>query len=260
VGGQVVKAGAAALVGALAGYPGDDCRYYFPYTGQPTPIPAVWVRGSEGQWLRDQLAHGRVRVHLDVAATTAPARTDNVVGDLPGPPGDDELVLVGSHHDGPWASAVEDGSGIAMVLTQAAYWASVPAARRPHRMRFLLQGGHFYGGAGLGAYVAAHGAELAKVVLEVHLEHAALDVTGEGGTLTSTGRAVPRWFYTSRIPALEATVHDALAVENLGRSMLLAPDAFGSAPLSDGATYHLAGVPIVQFLSAPWYLFDARHH
>ncbi|WP_076814761.1 M28 family peptidase [Pseudofrankia asymbiotica] len=253
---QVVTAGAAAFVGTLLDYPGDDCRYYFPYNGRTTAIPGVWINGTDGRWLHDQLGRGQVRIRLDVAASTAPASSDNIVGDLPGPAGDDELVLVGSHHDGPWASAVEDGTGIAMVLAQAAYWARVPAADRPHRMRFLLHGGHFYGGAGLVDYVAKHRAELEKVVLEVHLEHAAREFAERDGRLAATGRCVPRWFFTSGIPTLEKSVYDALVAERLGRSMLLAPDAFGPAPLSDGASYHTAGVPIVQFLAAPWYLFD----
>jgi hypothetical protein len=37
--------------------------------------------------------------------------------------------------------------------------------------------------------------------------------------------------------------------------MILAPDAFGTQPPTDGAFYHLAGVP-VNFLTAPFYLFD----
>jgi hypothetical protein len=256
--GPVAAAGAVAFIGSLVEYPGDGHRYYFPYNGRATAIPGVWISGSDGTWLGSQLARGPVRVRLDVATATAPARSDNLVGDLPGPPGDDELVLIGSHHDGPWASAVEDGSGIAMVLAQAAYWARVPAADRPHRLRFLLQGGHFDGGAGLAAYLRDHRAELDRIVLEIHLEHAAREVADRGGRLEATGRCVPRWFYTSRIPALENTVYDALVAERLSRSMLLAPDAFGPAPLSDGASYPLAGVPVVQFLSAPWYLFDER--
>jgi hypothetical protein len=39
--------------------------------------------------------------------------TNNVVATLPG--GSDSWVLIGSHHDGPWASAVEDASGVALV-------------------------------------------------------------------------------------------------------------------------------------------------
>ena len=38
---------------------------------------------------------------------------------------------------------------------------------------------------------------------------------------------------------------------------MVAPDAFGTQPPTDGGHYHAAGVPIVNFLAAPFYLFDA---
>jgi hypothetical protein len=75
--------------------------------------------------------------------------------------------------------------------------------------------------------------------------------------LVSTGQPVPRWFFTTRIPALEAAVADALETEELDRSMILAPDAFGEQPPTDGAFYHREGVPVMNFLTAPFYLFDA---
>jgi hypothetical protein len=254
-----IDAGAGAFIGSLDRYPGDSHDYYVPYDGIERPIPGVWISGTDGAWLRDQLAAGPVRVRLAVEASTDRVESHNIVGELPG--ADDEVVMVGSHHDGPWASAVEDGSGISLVLAQATYWAAQPAERRPHRMVFVLQAGHMSGGAGLHAYIEAHRAELADVVLEVHLEHACLELTdGEGGPADEpvpTGMPVPRWFFTSRIPQLEAAVVDALEAEALHRSMLLAPDAFGDQPPTDGAFYHSEGVPIVHFLAAPFYLFDA---
>jgi hypothetical protein len=249
-----IAAGAAAFVGALVDYPGDSCRYFVPYDGRPRPIPGVWVRGSDGAWLRDRLAAAPVRIRLDVDATAEPFASHNVVGELPG--ADDDVVMIGSHHDGPWASAVEDASGTSLVLAQAAFWAAQPRRRRPHRMVFVLQAGHMCGGTGLHAYVEAHRAELAKTVLEVHLEHAAREYAERGGELVPTGRCVPRWFFTSRLPRLESAVADALVTERLGRSMILAPDALGEHPPTDGGGYHSEGVPIVQFLSAPFYLFD----
>ena len=72
-----------------------------------------------------------------------------------------------------------------------------------------------------------------------------------------SGQPVPRWFFTTRIPAMEAAVADALETEELGRSMILAPDAFGEQPPTDGAFYHREGVPVMNFLTAPFYLFDA---
>jgi hypothetical protein len=257
-----IEAGAAAFVGVLTDYPGDSYEYYVPYDAVERPLPGVWIRGSDGARLRDLLAVGPVRVRLSVATDVRTVESYNVVGELPG--ADDEVVMVASHHDGPWASAVEDGSGIALVLAQATYWAAQPEEERPHRMVFLLQGGHMTGGAGLLAYIDAHRDELDSVVLEVHLEHAALDVAeaegGDGagsGDLVPTGLATPRWWFTSRNPDLEAAVLDALTAEQLDRSMLVAPDAFGEQPPTDGAHYHSEGVPIVNFLAAPFYLFDS---
>lgn len=250
-----IAAGAAVFIGALTDYPGDSFEYFVPYDAVDRPIPGVWIRGTDGAWLTEQLAQGPVRVRLDVASTVEDVESHNVVGELAG--ADDEVVMIGSHHDGPWASAVEDGSGIALVMAQATYWAAQAEADRPHRLVFVLHGGHMSGGAGLHAYIDAHREELAEVVLEVHLEHAALEFTDQDGEAVPTGLPVPRWFFTSRIPPLEASVVDALTAEELNRSMILAPDAFGAQPPTDGAFYHSEGVPIVNFLAAPFYLFDS---
>ncbi|HET6951894.1 MAG TPA: M28 family peptidase [Acidimicrobiales bacterium] len=249
-----IEAGAAFFIGSLTGYPGNSYKYFVPYDGIGRPIPGVWIRGTDGAWLRERLAEGPVRIAVTVESEMSEVESHNVVGELPG--ADDEMVIIGSHHDGPWSSAVEDGSGISLVLAQATYWAAQPVERRPHRLVFLLQGGHMSGGAGLHAYIDAHRDELDSVVLEVHLEHAALEFAETDGTLAPTGLPVPRWFFTSRLAPLEGAVSQALQTERLHRSMILAPDAFGSQPPTDGAFYHTEGVPVMNFLTAPFYLFD----
>src|SRR5262249_43517211 len=153
-------------------------------------LPGVWVRGNDGACLRHMLARGRVHVRLEVDSVRETITSYNVVGELPGV--DDETVIIGSHHDGPWASAVEDGSGIALVLAEAAYWARVPRAERPHRLVFLLNAGHMAGGAGTRAFIDAHRTELDRVVLEVHLEHAANELVEREGALVPTGRPEAR--------------------------------------------------------------------
>jgi hypothetical protein len=252
-----IEAGAAAFIGSLTDYPGDSFNYFVPYDGVSRPIPGVWISGSDGAWLREQLDRGPVQVRLTVDSESEDVESHNVVGELPG--ADDEVVMIASHHDGPWASAVEDGSGIALVLAQATYWAAQPIERRPHRLVFLLQGGHMSGGAGLHGYIERHRDELDEVVLEVHLEHAArefAETDAETNALAPTGLPEPRWFFTSRIAPLEQAVLDALEAEELHRSMILAPDAFGAQPPTDGGFYHQEGVPVMNFLTAPFYLFD----
>jgi hypothetical protein len=249
-----VDAAAAAFVGNITNCPGGSRQYFVPYDAIDRPIPGVWIGTADGAWLRDQLAQGPVSVRLTVDSVVDEVTSNNVVGELPGL--DEERVIVGSHHDGPWASAVEDASGTALVLAQAKFWAAQPPQKRPHRLVFLLHGGHMSGGAGLHQYIEAHREELAQVVLEVHLEHAARQFEEQGGQVVPTGECVPRWWFTSRNPQLESIVTSALTTEKVHRSMLLAPDAIGTQPPTDGAFYHSEGVPIVQHMAAPWYLFD----
>lgn len=249
-----IRAGARAFVGVLEGYPGDSCRYYVPYDGIFREIPGVWIRGSDGARLQELCEAGPVEMELASEVERGEVECRNIVGELDGP--GEDLVVIGSHHDGPWASAVEDASGVALVLAQAAYWSRIPAAERPHRMLFLLNAAHMAGGAGCRAFLEAHAGELDRIVLEVHLEHAAREFREGAQGLEPTGEPEPRWWFTSRIPLLEAAVAEALSAEELGRSLILPPDAFGSHPTTDGGFFHLHGVPLVNFLTAPFYLFD----
>lgn len=250
-----IRAGADAFVGALVGYPGDSFEYYVPYDGVARPIPGVWIRGSEGERLRRELAAGPVQARIAVDAARGSVTSYNVVGELPG--ADDETVVIGSHHDGPWRSAVEDASGIALVLAQAAYWARIPREERPHRLLFLLNAGHMAGAAGCHAFLDARAGELGRVVLALHLEHAAREVAEGPEGLAPTGLPEPRWWFTSEIPRLQGAVESALRAEGLDRSLLLPPDALGPQPTTDGGPFHPRGVPLVNYLTAPFYLFDA---
>jgi Peptidase family M28 len=254
-----VEAGAAGYVGVLSGMPWDTRDYYVPYDAADRRLPAVWVDRAGGAALAE-LRRGAgepVRARIEVQARRSEGTTSNVIGTLPG--ASDEWVVIGSHHDAPWASAVEDGSGIALVLAQARFWARVPARERPHNLLFLLNGGHMAGGAGLRSFLATHGDLLDRIVLSVHLEHAAAAcAVDDDGKLVPTGEPEVRWWFTSREPGLEQSVSQSLADEDLHRSWVLPPDAFGEFPPTDGGMFHLHGVPLVDFLSAPAYLFDAR--
>jgi len=249
-----IEAGAAAFIGTLTGYPGDSFEYYVPYDGVSRPIPGLWIRGSDGFRLRAMLADGPVRVRIHVDSVREEITCYNVVGELPG--ADEELVVIGSHHDGPWSSAVEDASGVALVLAQATYWSKLTPAERPHRLMLLVNAGHMVGGAGCQAFIEARAEQVQRIVLEIHLEHAAREFVERDGELVPSGEPETRWFFTSRNPALESAVADSLKAEQLERSLIIAPDVFGDRPTTDGGLFHIAGVPLVNYLTAPFYLFD----
>jgi len=247
-----MAAGASGFVGALTGVPWETRDYYVPYDAVQRPIPGLWLSGADSRRLLDLLP---CEGELVAESAVRPATTHNVVATLPG--AGPHWVIVASHHDGPWASAVEDATGIALVLAAAKYWSAVPEAERPHNLMFLLTSGHMAHAAGTRAFIERHRELLPGVVLELHLEHAALRCEVEDGRLVPTADPEPRWWFTSQVPALEKVVEDALAAEDLRRSFVLPPETFGPMPPTDGAFFHPEGVPLVHFLSAPMYLFDS---
>ena len=136
------------------------------------------------------------------------APSSNVVGELPAD--SDKWVVVGSHHDAPWASAVEDASGISQVLAQAHHWAAVPKAQRPHKLMFVATAGHMSGAAGSIAVLAKYPKILDKTVLEVHLEHVAKRATMGPDGFKLTDEPETRWWFVTKRPDLQALVVDAL--------------------------------------------------
>jgi hypothetical protein len=252
-----IEAGAAALVSILRA-PWETDRLYVPYDAESRPIPAVWLSPANGDrmlgFLRGRPARGRLRVDR----TLDDATSHNVTGVLRG--ASDEWVVIGSHHDGPWASAVEDASGVALVLAQARYWSRVPESERPHNLLFLLNAGHMAGSAGLKHFTSTRRDFIANdVVLELHLEHVAREAAVEDGRIVPTAEPEWRWWFTSRIPPLEEAVADAICREDVGRSFVMPAEGFPPGnvrPPTDGGRFHPLA-PIVNLLAAPMYLFDA---
>jgi hypothetical protein len=250
-----ITAGAVGFVGIFDA-PWESCEYYVPYDGELRPIPGVWISRSDGERAKALLAAGDVTAQIVVDSVREEITTNNVVGTLPG--ASDEWLIVGSHHDGPWISAVEDASGVALVLAQAAYWSRVPADDRPHNMLFVVQSGHMVHGAGCRAFIEDPADQLDSVVLEVHLEHTARASHGEDGKLIAEDAPETSWWFTSRNETLIDAVESALLTEGVQRAFIMPPDVFGPFPTTDGGFYHASGVPLVNFLAAPMYLFDAQ--
>jgi hypothetical protein len=250
-----VDAGAQAFIGIFDA-PWESCDYYVPYDGVERPIPGVWISRSDGERVRQMVSRGPVLARMTVDSVREQVVTHNLIGTLPG--ASDDWVIVGCHHDAPWASAVEDASGMALVLAQAVYWSRIPPQERPHNMLFLLTSGHMAHGAGTAAFIAAHKDLLERVVLETHLEHPARECVGENGVLVPTDQPEVRWWFTSRNDRLIDSVEEAIRAEDLRRSLIMPPDVFGPHPTTDGGFFHLEGVPLVNFLTAPMYLFDSQ--
>ena len=253
------KRGARGFIGIIKDQPGGTCRMYAPYGFKEKdildkPIPGVWVSKGDAEFVIQKAREGAT-AHLTVTGTRAPALTHNIVGDIPGTR-DDEVIVLSCHHDSPFTSPVEDGTGVAVVLALARYFALAKKLKR--RVTVLLTSGHFYGSIGTRTYIEQHRKDVvARTALEISIEHVALEAREDSssGKLVATGESEPAGIFVPFNRRVCDIVLNALKVNAPGRALLLPPEGpLGDYPPTDGGDWYAAGVPVINYISNPAYL------
>ena len=133
-------------------------------------IPVASISLEDALLLRRlEARHGTVRLRLTLDSRIEPKESWNVVGELRGTDGGDELLVVGGHYDtwhvGP--GAIDNAAGIVAVLEAARGLARFREHLR-RTVRFVLFGVEESGLVGAWAYTRAHEAELNDTVLMIN--------------------------------------------------------------------------------------------
>jgi hypothetical protein len=166
---------------------------------------AIWQRVAggpgfnlgfeDGKILRDLLGAGQtVKVHYRLESEMRPGlKTAHVWGTLPGTT--DEDITIIAHMDGYFRSALDNGSGLAVMMGLVEHFAKVPQAQRRRNIRFMGSAGH-HGGPGARYLHDAKETALAKTVLAINLEHVAAVRTKYWGNKLrmTTGVSPMRWW------------------------------------------------------------------
>lgn len=160
-----------------------------PHTGQliyddDTPrIPAAAVT-LEDSALLSRLAAGGEKVEIELymeAENLPPARSANVLGEVPGRERPEEIVVVGAHLDS-WdvgQGAHDDGVGVAVCLEAAALLNRLPV--KPRRtVRVVLFTNEEHGLSGARAYHEAVGPEIERHVAAIEMDAGAEKPVGFG--------------------------------------------------------------------------------
>ena len=214
----------------------------------------MWISGSDGERLRALLDAGPVRVELSVDAvrdTSLAQRHRRAAGrgrrDRRDRNASRRTLVVSSGRR--LGHGVGARAGDVLVRD--------PPRPAPASLVFLVNGGHMAGGAGCRAFLERYAADLERIVLELHLEHTAAEVVERDGTLcrpVSPNRAGGSRAASRRSkPPSGKRSRRKVSIARL----LLTPDALAPHPTTDGGLFHLNGVPLVNFLTAPFYLFDS---
>lgn len=246
--------GAAAFIGLLRDSPIDGPLQYIPYDGYLKNLPGVWI----GREWADEVVQGcrlGARVFVESAGKTELVDSHNVVGTVVGTGA--ESIVVSCHHDAPFASAVEDASGLAVLLWLAREFAAQPG--HPSRnLVFVASSGHFHGGVGNRVFVERHREGfLQRTVAALGIEHIAEEAESDGqGGYRLTGRPEVRALFVDESPCLVRLLREGVTRWELDRTIAVQAYLFGPEPPCDTAPFFTAGIPSVCHISGPLYLFD----
>jgi hypothetical protein len=180
----------AAAVGIIYGVADNFSLWEGARTG-----PGFNVGFDDGKVLRELLGKEQpVKVTLKVTGDMKSGlKTASVLGTLPGTT--DEEIIVMAHMDAYFDGAIDNGSGVAVMMGLLEHFAKVPAAQRRRSIRFMGSAGH-HGGPGASWLHDLKDTELAKTVLMINLEHvAAVRTKYWGNKLRMTTAVSPmRWW------------------------------------------------------------------
>jgi hypothetical protein len=185
------EAGAAAILVEM-GFPGDAQSE--PEGAVGTAAPTVTIAPDDANLIRDQIEAGReVSFHLDLQTEKREGvKTGNVWGVLPGV--SNEQILVMAHTDAFFEGAMDNASGIAMMLEIARHYTEIPQSRRSRTFVFLTTADHHHGSSGIRA-VRDH-YDWSKVALIVNAEHPSqtLLYNLDAGLMTANEVSARRWY------------------------------------------------------------------
>jgi hypothetical protein len=215
------QAGAAMIINVMA-VPGNGQFNPEGAPEGPGAVPTMTLSQDEGFMLRDLLATGqKVQISLKLDIDERPnVATENIWAVLPG--ASDEEVVLTVHSDAFFQGAMDNASGMATAIDIARHYASIPRAKRPRTVVFLVLPDHHHGEYGRTAAIKGH--DWSKVALIINVEHTSqtLLYMMNQDLVTSNAVSARRW-YVSGSPAFQQLVKKTLQDFNV--SVYRTPEA-----------------------------------
>jgi carboxypeptidase Q len=238
---RLAQAGAAAMF--IVSDKPDRMVYTSAFGFYPRgPLPVISIASEDAAFLRRLLAHGDVKIRLDVQNSfPGPGKERNVVADIQGAD-PSEMVLLCAHFDDwdPAQGANDNGAGVAAVL-EAARIFKLLRIQPKHTIRFVFFSGEEELSNGSRAYVEQHKQELDKIRAVFNID---------------SGAHPPLGFAIHGRQDMEATSKTLLKpLAPLGADRVFLEADFDS----DQETFIVAGLPIYSLKVDPQD-YDTRHH
>ncbi len=200
---------------------------------------------EDGKEVRERLGRGEtVKVSYRISSEMREGlKTAHVWGTLPGTT--DEDITIVAHMDGYFHSALDNASGLAVMVGLVEHFAKVPQAQRRRGIRFMGSAGH-HGGPGARWLHDNRDTALAKTALVINLEHVAVVRTKYWGeALRKTTAVSPmRWWVWGSDALLDIAL-DTYRRFNIGITADMDTSATGEIGWLD------RDAPSIQLISSP---------
>ena len=255
------KKGAIGFVGVLADYLDRNTYYNEDFSCSSAykhegfmKIPGVYVTKAYGEKIKNLIKiekESLANLKLDVNITEV--TVNNVLGILPGKSKDQ--ILVHSHHDSVFQGAVQDGSGTSIVMSLAKYYGQLPKNSREKTILFATLDSHFYGYAANLHFIKKHQTINKKILIDICIEHIALEGKEVNGELVMTEDIEPRGFVITENKKFLEITKNSIINNNIERTVMV-PTYTILGVETDAFHIHKSGIPIISFISGPIYLYD----
>ena len=206
------RAEGAAAVFMILGIPGNVSAHPTGMAPPPWNDLTFSLGVEDGMAVRGMIEDGAapmVEIRLDIEARDG-LYTQNVWGELPGTT--DENILVMAHTDSFFQGALDNASGVAMLLELARHYASLPPDKRRRNMTFVTTPAHHAPLPDGGIYWIRDNmdAYFDKTALIVNCEHIATSTTYSiGPNLVGSNAVAARRWYVQGSAELESVVGNA---------------------------------------------------
>jgi hypothetical protein len=182
----------ASLIFIVMGFPGNAVSN--PEGAAHSGAPTLTLSVDEGNMIRAAIERGEdvsIRLVANIEEREG-LKTGNVWGVLPG--ATDENIIVMAHTDAFFEGALDNASGMAMMLEIARHYAAIPQAQRRRTMTFLTTSDHHHGSVGV-TWVHDH-FDFSKTAVIVNCEHPSQTLLYllNAGIMTSNAVSARRWF------------------------------------------------------------------
>jgi hypothetical protein len=163
--------GAAAVVLNVA-IPGN----FQVQIGFNSGLPTLTMGTEDTVALREAIEHGPVKVHMRLDTEHRSGLRDaSVWGVLPGTSDEDMIIM--AHHDAHFDGALDNASGMSVMLGLAEYFSKVPKEQRRRTIKFVTTSGHHAGSLGTQWMHENRSTFLAKTALVINCEHVSVTQT-----------------------------------------------------------------------------------